>query len=340
MDALVYRGARRVAMESVAEPTPGPGEVMIVVAHCGICGSDLHGYLGHSARRNATIPLVMGHEFSGKVVAHGAGVSQPALGTEVVVQPAIGCGRCPACLSGRANICPKMKIIGIERAGGFAPLVVVPADRAFVIPKGLDPRVGALTETLAVEVHAFRAFAPPLLRCVVILGAGPQGLLALQVARLSGAEQIVISDRIEARLALASKHGATRCVRADQEDLGKVVAGLTDGWGAEFILDAVGIGATRRAGLASLAPGGTLVEVGLGEGEAPLNLLPLVAREQRIQGTYAYTDDDFRRSMELLASGAIKVGDLLHLAPMGEGGELFRRLVDDPGDLIKVVLTP
>jgi L-iditol 2-dehydrogenase len=338
MQALVFHGHHRLALEDVPEPVLAPGEVLVQVAACGICGSDLHGYLGHSPRRNRSIPLIMGHEFTGQVAALGPGVSDDlSLGRRVVVQPQTSCGRCRACRAGLANICPNMAILGIERAGAFAERVAVPAHRLFPLPENLSDVDGALVETLAVEVHLFRQMARPLQRSVVVLGAGAQGLLAVQLARRAGASQIIVTDMMPHRLRLAEQMGATTVLRGD-EDVVTGILGLTGGWGAEFVVDAVGAAATRRQGVAVLAPGGTFGMVGLGPGETQIDFGPVINRELVLRGSYCYSDDDFMRAIELLAAGHIRVGEMLDVTPLSEGAACFERLMDPAAGLTKVLL--
>ena len=340
MQALVFDGPRQLRLADLPEPRPAAGEVVLEVAQCCVCGSDVHGFRGHSARRNANVPLVMGHECSGRVAALGAGVTGWTVGQRAVVQPAVSCGVCPACRAGQANTCPKLALIGIERPGAFARFVAVPAHRLFAIPDGADDLTAALTETLAVEVHVVRRFLPPLARCVLVLGAGPQGLLAAQLARLAGAAQVLVSDVLDERLAWAARLGATATLRGDRDNPAAVVRSHTDGWGADVAIDVVGVAETRRQGLAALAPGGVLVEVGLGVGESALNFLPLIGRELRVQGSYAYSDDDFALALELLASGRVRGKEWLHPAPLADGARLVAQLADAPGDLVKVALAP
>jgi 2-desacetyl-2-hydroxyethyl bacteriochlorophyllide A dehydrogenase len=341
MRALVFHGRQRLELEEVAEPRPAAGEVLVQVAACGICGSDLHGYLGHSARRSAHVPLIMGHEFTGRIVEIGEGVnSSLAVGDRVIVQPQISCGRCRACRAGLGNICPNMAIIGIERPGAFAEVVAVPTDRVFGLPADLSDVDGALVETLAVEVHLFRHMTPPLLRTVVILGAGAQGLLAAQLAKLAGATQVIVTDRIAERLALAKRLGASITIEADQENLVQRILDSTDGWGADLVVDAVGAPITRQQAIAVLAPGGTLGLIGLGKGETTLDFLPVVNKELQIRGSYCYSDDDFQRALELLAARQIKVQDMIQVAPLAEGESYFQRLLGESTGLTKVLLRP
>lgn len=327
------------------DPCPAPDEVLIRVHMCGICGSDLSGYLGHSPRRNARVPLIMGHEFSGRIVELGRDAQRRmggalAVGDRVVVQPLIACGACPACRAGRTNICPNMDVLGIERAGAFAELVVAPVNRVFKLPPETSDLDAALVETLAVEVHVFRSMAPPLLRTVVVLGAGAQGLLAVQLAKLAGASLVIATDVVAQRLERARAMGATHTVLSTAQDVVEHVQALTDGWGAEFVVDTAGAPAARQQAIAALAPGGVLALVGLGKGETSLNFLPVVNRELRVLGSYAYTDDDFLRALELITSGHVQVRDMVQVARLEQGAEFFERLTTQPADLVKVMLQP
>ena len=181
--------------------------------------------------------------------------------------------------------------------------------------------------------------ALPLGRTVVVLGAGPQGLLAVQLARLSGASQIIATDLMPHRLCLAEQLGATHVLRGDQ-DVAARVKDLTDGWGADFVVDAVGVPDTRRQGIAALAPGGTLGLVGIGLGEVLIDFGPVINRELTLRGSYACSDDDFVRALELLVAGHIQVDPMLAEAPLSEGAACFERLTDPAQGLTKVLLTP
>jgi 2-desacetyl-2-hydroxyethyl bacteriochlorophyllide A dehydrogenase len=340
MQAIVFHGKHQLVLEDMPQPKPGPDEALLRVNACGICGSDLHGYLGHSPRRDAHVPLIMGHEFTGTVAELGSNVkNSPPVGAKVIVQPLIHCGVCRACRAGKTNICPNMAVLGIERHGAFAEWVTVPADRLFVLPDNLSDINGSMTETLAVEVHLFRHLAPALLRTVVILGAGAQGLLAVQLAKLGGASQIIVTDIVPQRLALAEQMGATMTIQADHEDPVQRVLAATDKWGADFVLDAVGAPLLKKQGIAMLAPDGIFGIVGLGAGESSLSFNPVVNKELTIRGAYAYNDDDFQRSLELIASGQVRVDPMVHVAPLSEGISYFQRLIEEPAGLTKVILT-
>lgn len=346
MQALVFNGLKELAVEDAPEPQPAQGEVLVDVEACGICGSDVHGYLGFSARRLASVPLIMGHEFTGRIAEISSDVDDAtgrplSVGDRVVVQPQIACGHCRACRAGYRHICPEMLLLGIEQPGGFAQRVAVPANRLFPMPDNLSELDGTVVEALAVQVHLFRQTPLTLSRNVVILGAGAQGLLALQLARLTGAEQVTVTDVVPQRLALAERLGASATIQADQEDVVARVMEMTDGWGVEFVVDCVGIPATQQEGVAMLAPRGTFGAVGLrGPTETKINFAPIVNKELSLRGTYCYTDDDFERALELIASKQIQVKEMVHAAPLSEGVTYFDRLINEPAGLTKVVLKP
>lgn len=341
MQALVYYGKGDLRYESVATPILRSGEVLIKVEACGICGSDLHGYLGHSPRRNATIPLIMGHEISGRIAGLGENVPLH-LSDEmrVIVQPQFSCGICPACLAGNTNVCPKSGLIGIERHGGFAEFVAVPADRVFPIPDDLSAERAAMVETLAVEVHAFERYVPPHIETLAVIGAGAQGLLVVQLAKLRGIPRIIVLDLISERLELAKMLGATHTIDAHNEDAVERVLHITEGWGADVVIDAAGGVKARQQGVRMLAPAGICILIGLGKGETEIDFNPVIMRGQTLQGSYTYTDTAFQNALSLLISEQIMVDGLLTTAPLAEGVRLFRQLTTSLASVVRVMFKP
>jgi 2-desacetyl-2-hydroxyethyl bacteriochlorophyllide A dehydrogenase len=278
------------------------------------------------------------------VIEHGKRVSETSkkmhpVGTAVAINPQYGCGVCKACRAGLSHVCPNMTLIGIERAGGMAEYVTAPAHRLFRLPKGLSDMEGSMTETLAVEVHLFRRVMTPYTRTVVVLGAGAQGLLAVQLAKVAGAENIVSCDIVPQRLAMARKLGATHTVIGNEEDVVKTVLDLTDGWGADLVVEAVGNARLRQQGQQMLSIGGTLALVGNFNGVTQFDFLPIITKEQRVFGTYCYTDDDFSRALEMIATTQINVKPMLHPAKLEEGVHYFHQLIEEPGALVKVALS-
>ncbi len=325
MRTLVYVEPHRLELQDAPTPAPRATEVVVKVEASGVCGSDLHGYLGKSLNRKP--PLVMGHEFAGVVASVGEAVRDLAAGTAVTVYPLITCGQCPACRRGESSQCPSRQVIGVHRPGGFAEYVAVPRASVIPLPAGISVFTASLAEPLANAVHIFNRNVHGLVRRIAIFGAGTQGLMALHLARLLSPPVLASVDIVPARLAVAERLGATATLNAHTEDAVARIRDLTGG------------AATRQAALASVRAGGTVVLLGLGEEVTPLNAVDIVNREVTIRGSYAYTYDDFVRAVELLGTGVIR-GEWARPYALEAGPTVFRQLTTDPGDLIKAVLTP
>ena len=337
MRALWYLGPGRMELQAAPVPDPHPNEVVIKVGAAGVCGSDLHGYLGKSLNRKP--PLVMGHEFAGVVASVGEAVRDLVPGTAVTVYPLVTCGTCPACRRGDTSQCPSRQVIGIHRPGGFAEFVSVPRSSVVPLPPEVPIPTGSLAEPLANAVHIFNRCVHGLVSRIAIFGAGTQGLMALRLARLLCPAVVISVDVVPARLDLARRLGATAVLDARTEDVTGRIRQLTDGEGVDLAIEAVGASTTRQAAVASVRTGGTVTLLGLGEEITPFNAVDIVNREVTIRGSYAYTYDDFVRAVEMLASGLVD-GGWARAYPLEEGPGVFRQLTTDPGDLIKAILTP
>ena len=342
MRALMYLGTRQMEMQEVAEPGAAPGRVVLKVGAASICGSDLHGFLGKSAKR--VPPLIMGHEFTGEVVDRGRDVEGLSIGDRVTINPILSCGRCEECLRGRTSICPRRTVIGIEHPGAFANYVSVPAESCFMLPDHVDDLEGSMVESLSNALHIFDRSLHGFIKSVAVIGAGTQGLLALQVARHIGATRIAVTDMVPSRLALASALGATHTIDVRADDPGgpvEAVLDMTDGRGVDLAVEAVGHTATQEQAVRMLRQGGEAVLLGLGA-EAPMAVdgVAMVNRELSVRGSYAYTSLDFAYSLELISSGKIDVASMVVARDLEQGPGIFEKLVDDPGELIKVALVP
>ena len=337
MRTLVYVEPHKLELRDAPIPVPHATEVVVKVEASGVCGSDLHGYLGKSLNRKP--PLVMGHEFAGVVASAGEAVRDLAAGTAVSVYPLISCGQCPACRRGETSQCPSRQLIGVHRPGGFAEYVTVPRASVVPLPAGLSVFTASLAEPLANTVHIFNRNVHGFPRRIAVFGAGTQGVLALHLAHLLSPSVLVSVDLVPARLALAEQVGATAALNAGTENAAARIRDLTGGEGVDLAIEAVGSGATRQAAVASVRTGGTVVLLGLGEEMTPLNAVDVVNREVTIRGSYAYTYDDFVRAVELLGAGLIR-GEWARPYALEAGPAVFRQLTTDPGDLIKAVLTP
>jgi threonine dehydrogenase-like Zn-dependent dehydrogenase len=337
MRALWYLGPHCMELQATPVPEPRPNEVVIRIGAAGVCGSDLHGYLGKSLNRKP--PLVMGHEFAGTVASVGEAVRDLLPGAAVTVYPLLTCGACPACRRGDTSLCSSRQVIGIHRPGGFAEFVSVPRASVVSLPPGLTVLTGSLAEPLANAVHIFNRNIHGLVPRMAIFGAGTQGLMALRLARLLSPLVLISVDVMPARLDLARQLGATATLNARADDVVARIRDLTGGEGVDLAIEAVGATPTRQAAVASVRSGGTVALLGLGEEVTPFNAVDIVNREVTIRGSYAYTYDDFVRAVQMLASGLVD-GEWARAYPLEAGAEVFRRLTTDPGDLIKAILTP
>ena len=334
MEALVYTGTHRLELQDVPSPSPGPDEVLIRVHYAGICGSDLHGFEGRSANRRP--PLIMGHELSGTVLATGSEVEGFAEGELVTVNPIISCGRCVPCRAGRPNVCTRRKVIGIDRPGAFAALVAAPVDNVYALPLGMPLLLGALAEPLANAVHVASLGPRSKFSACFIVGAGAIGLLCLQVARLTGASPILISDRNPHRLRIARELGADVAIDLNVEDPVERVRKETRS-GATWTIDAVGTSATRQQAVSALANGGTAVFIGLERGSGEVDLREAIVRELALHGSYAYTPDEFATAIELLARGRIATTGWLSGGTLADGQQLFAELTTPSTPRVKAL---
>jgi len=323
--------------EDWPDPQPGPGEVLIAVCAVGICGSDLHGYTGESGHRQPL--MVMGHEATGEVIALGADVAEDVLGMRVVMRPILACGTCDQCRAGHLNRCRNRRFLGVTVDGAMAERVVLPLDNVLPLPDGVSFVDGALTEPLAVALHAAHQ-AGNLSGCsVLIAGSGPIGLLILAAAQEAGAGPIVMTDIIPKRRATAIAMGADAALDPTMEGWQRKLADIITVPEVDVAFDAVGIPATFNQALGTVRPGGTVVAIG-GWRAVRLDLNQVVTREVRIQGTFNFSSEEFDVARRWLGEGRVEASALItDIRPLAEGAAVFARLVRGRGNTIKVVLT-
>jgi (R,R)-butanediol dehydrogenase / meso-butanediol dehydrogenase / diacetyl reductase len=337
MKAIVWNGPEEMAVEEVPEPAVEPGTVVVRPEAVGICGSEIEGYLGRMGNR--TPPLVMGHEFAGTVTEVGEGVDEDLLGREVAVNPLSSDGTCRLCRAGYTNLCPNRRLVGIHSPGGFAEYALAPAQNVYPLPEGVEARAGALAEPLANGVHAVRlGLAGGFVEHAVVVGAGTIGLMCLQAAVLEGIPEVSVVEPHEARREQALELGA-RAAYASGEEAREALEGPTEGLGADLVVDAVGAEVTRRMAVeVLLRPGGRAVFVGLHDDATTLGFHDIVRGQLDLQGSYAFTADDYEQALEWLVAGSAGIGELPPVLPLEEGPGAFAELVRGPSEQIKVFL--
>ncbi len=332
MKALVLTGKEKVEMQEVPAPRPAAGEVLLRISTAGICGSDVHGFLGHSPRRKPG--LILGHEAVGVVSELGAGVKTFRNGSRVYVNPLISCGKCEACLGGKENCCASWRLLGMDRVhGAYAEFVVVPATQLREIPDGVSDERAVWAEPLANIVHCFRIWMNEKPRSMGILGAGTMGALGLTVAKARGISKIVVVDKNAARLAAAKEIGADEVINVDDHGQG-AHATLEK---VDYVFDAVGVSAMRRLSLDICKRGGRIAFLGMGENESSLPFVDMIRNEQAIFTSFAYTPADFAESVRLIETGTGPLLKWMETRPLEEGQESFLKMTHDPGGTLKLL---
>jgi L-iditol 2-dehydrogenase len=340
--ALLLSQYKHLEIADLPKPTSAPGEVLISVAACGICGSDVHGYDGSSGRRIP--PIVMGHEAAGTIAALGAGVSGFAKGDRVTFDSTIFCGACNNCRRGDVNLCDNRQVLGVScaefrRPGAFAEYVAVPSRILYRLPENLSFNEAAMLEAVSVALHGVSLAQISTGSNALVVGAGMIGLLTLQALRAAGCSTICVADLDSARLKLAKEVGATAVISSERDVAGQVME-LTGGDGVDVVIEAVGRNETVTASIDSVRKGGTVVLVGNISPEVTLPLQKVVTRQIRLQGSCA-SAGEYPRAIELLASGAIQVKPFITaIAPLEDGPRWFERLYAHEPNLMKVILTP
>lgn len=343
MKALLLSRYGQLDYVDMPEPDIGPEEVLIEVRACGICGSDVHGLDGSTGRRRP--PVVMGHEASGVIARVGSAVRDWTPGERVTFDSTVWCGLCPACRTGRINLCGNRRVLGVScdeyrQHGAFAEYVAVPQHVLYRLPEGLSFEHAAMVEPVSVAVHAVGRTPVVLGNTALVIGTGMIGLLVVQALRAAGCGRIIAADVNAQRLELAGRLGADELLRSDQVSVPDEVLRLTGGRGADLALEVVGVGATVQAAVMSLARGAHLTLVGNVSPAVELPLQPVVTRELTLYGTCA-SCGEYPACLDLIARGTICVDPLLSaVAPLTDGAAWFDRLYRGEPGLMKVVLKP
>ena len=339
--ALLY-GVKDLRVENIDKPKVGPGEVLVKVKAATTCGTDVkifqRGYVGGVIQ----YPTVFGHEWAGDVAEVGEGVSWPRKGMRVRAGNSAPCLRCKMCQKGSYNLCEDMMWLW----GAYADYIKVPARMVMVnmqeIPSHLGYEEAAITEPLACVLHGIEEARMRLGDTVAIIGAGPVGLLHLLTAKKMGAEKVIVSDLVEERLRVAKQLGAEEIINAKQEEPVEKVRRLTGGYGADVVIEAIGLPATWEQALRMVRKGGTVLEFGgCPPGtEIKVGTELLHYGEVTVLGTFHTTPAHFKKALSLIASGAIKVKPLItRKMKLDEVKDAFEILTTSKSDL-KIAILP
>ena len=331
MKALVYTAPKQVEYLDFDDPSPGNGELLVKISNVGICGSDMHAYLGHDDRRPA--PLILGHEASG-VIEEGE-----KKGERVVINPLVTCGECPHCLDGRSNLCPKRQIISMPpRQGAFAEYIAMPPTNLISIPEGLSTTKAALAEPLATAWHAVltasRHVHRPLAEAKgLVIGAGAVGLGSALSLKAFGCREVSIADTNKLRCETAKKAGIGFVFEPTQEK--DINDGIMD-----VVIDAVGSKDSRKAAVKYAKPGSVIVHVGLLDGVDGFDARRITLQEIVFVGVYTYTMMDFRQTVSAMAEGKLGALDWFEECSLEEGSKAFSNLFKGSTPAAKIVLKP
>jgi L-iditol 2-dehydrogenase len=339
MHAIRLESVGSLTLSDVAKPAPGPGELLVRVEACGICGTDRHILRGEFP---SAPPVTLGHEFSGIIEAVGLDTDGFQPGMRVTCDPNISCGLCSQCRRGRVNLCERLQAIGIHRDGGFAEYAILPVTQAFELPLALDPLHGAFCEPLACCLHGVDMAEIETGASVVVLGGGVIGLLVVQLARLAGATRVVLVTRHPDKRALAQILGATATL---DPGAGDPIAGIVDPdgllpGGADVVIECAGVEETVRQATRMARSGGTVVILGVMPQGKTVAIEPfdLLFRELKLVGSFI-NPFTHRRAADLIASGAIKVAPLISRVVGFEGGAEAIRAPARGGE-IRVLVVP
>lgn len=347
MHAQVLHAVGDMRYQTIPRPEPGPGQVLVRVAFCGVCGSDLPRTFSKGTYR---FPTVIGHEFAGTVAACGSEAPGFAVGDPVVVFPLIWCGQCPACEQGSYAQCLNYDYLGSRRDGAFAEFVVVPARNLLHVPEDVPLAVAAMTEPAAVALHALRRAGPLLGQTVAIFGAGPIGLMTVQWARLMGASKVLIFDIVPQKLALARELGFDYAFHSRVVDAVGQVEAETGGQGAHVCIEAAGVPTTTLQALAAARRGGRVVLLGNPSADValPVALISqILRRELTVFGTWnsdfsaTGNDDDWRTVLDALAAGTLDLEALIsHHLPLSQAFEALKMMASQTDFYAKVLIHP
>jgi L-iditol 2-dehydrogenase len=346
MQAQVLHAVGDMRHETVGRPQPGPGQVLVRISYCGVCGSDIPRTFVKGTYR---FPTIIGHEFAGVVECYGPDVAGWAPGDRVAVFPLLWCGRCPACEQGQYVQCADYDYLGSRSDGAFAQFVAAPQQNLVAVPAGVSLAAAAMTEPAAVALHAVRRAGSVAGQTVAIFGAGPIGLMAAQWARIMGAGRVLLFDIVPEKLELARELGFALAFDSRQVAPVQIVEQQSSGQGAHLCIEAAGVPVTTVQALAAARRGGRVVLLGNPAADVtlPASLLSqLMRREVAVLGTwnsdysvFASSDDDWRTVLHAMAAGQLQVEPLIsHRIPLAGAFNALQMMRDQSEFYAKVLI--
>lgn len=337
MKASRFLGNKTFAVADLPTPHAGPGELVLRNQVCGVCGTDVHIYHGEPGSADVNPPVVLGHEYSGEVVEVGEGVTGFAVGNHVTVDPNIYCGHCAYCQNGKKQLCPSMEAIGVTRDGGFAQYSLIPASQAFKLEPTVPWEAAAMAEPLACCLHGIDLAGIQVGDKVCVVGGGAIGLLMVQLAKLSGASQIVLSEPNEKRRQVGLQLGANAAIDPTRPDAQEVFAQVLDG-GANVVIECVGNVPAVKSAFQFAGKGATVLLFSVPKVDATfdLPLFDVYKKELTIKGSFV-NPDTHARAVALINSGKVDFGPIItHRFPLDQLPEAIAMQMSDAS--IKVVV--
>lgn len=340
MKAAVFSGPNDLKVERVPVPEVGANDVLLHVDMCGICGTDVHILRGSFPAPN--LPLIPGHEFAGHVVAVGENVGHVKTGDYVTADINLACGHCYFCRRQQKLFCEQIRQIGVHTHGALAEYVKAPASAIYQVPEELSARQGAYIEPLACAVRGQQRADITPGSSVVIIGGGPMGLAHIKLAKLKGASPIIVTEMNRVRLDKASEMGADHAIDAGKEDAVEAVRRLTEGRGADYVIEAVGSIPTYKQAFEMVRRGGTLVAYGAAPSTATMELRPfdIYSKELNVVGSYAGTYETWPEAIALIQGGRFDPEEIVtEVVPLEDVVGAIET-VEKNKDVIKIQIRP
>ncbi|MDF2844868.1 MAG: Alcohol dehydrogenase zinc-binding domain protein [Herbinix sp.] len=338
MKAIVYEQPNVLNYRDVTDITPKENEVKIRVKACGICGSDVHGYLGITGRRIP--PMIMGHEFAGEITELGSKIEKYKKGDRVAVYPVDFCGHCEMCRKGDVHLCLNKRAFGVLTIdGALAEYICIPEKCCFPIREDVSYAIGSLVEPLAVAYRGVAHAGDLTGKTVLLIGTGTIGLLALACVKLKNAGKIIVSDISDNRLQVAREMGADALINPSKEDFKARIMEETKGVGVDVAIEAVGAAPTVQQAMSALTFAGKAIWIGNNKPMIEINMQEIVTKELSVHGSFLYGYKEFETVVELLNENKINVAPLISAEiHLQEAPEYFEKLAHTPGNLIKVIV--